>query len=286
MLVDYMLQAVHGSRQAESDIQRITRGKLETQGRWSKVRFHRNNVSAPSCESVPQPRQDKILLSPQRSLFSHSTRQDVSLCLTFTNLKQNNSDTARGYEDKARGRRGDRGKESERRLTCSQTPHLNINRNQQGAGEALKRPDRSIHPFWSLDLLNEMGCLMKDTAVLDRAFASPWCEVMLQETPPLSLSHYPSSSFRLCDYTNSFVSLEKRRKVSVVFVKILIAQVSRKWPLRVLLANELPGRGSVVSPSNTGLCSEIKVTFPLEEMSQRDVMAEERGPSSISLAIK
>ncbi|KAL7406155.1 hypothetical protein ABVT39_014107 [Epinephelus coioides] len=74
--------------------------------------------------------------------------------------------------------------------------------------------------------------------------------------------------------------------VLVVFVKSLIAQVSRKWPLRVWLANELPERGSVVSRSNTGLCSLIKVTYLQGKMPQRDVMTEEGGPASLSLAIK
>lgn len=50
-------------------------------------------------------------------------------------------------------------------------------------------------------------------------------------------------------------------QVSVIFVESLIAQVSRKWLLRVWLANELPGRGSVVSRSITGPCSLIKVTY-------------------------
>lgn len=75
-------------------------------------------------------------------------------------------------------------------------------------------------------------------------------------------------------------------QVLVVFVESLIAQVPWKWPLRVWLANELPGRGSVVSRSNTGLCSLIKVTYLQGEMPQRDVMTKERGLAGISLATK
>lgn len=45
-----------------------------------------------------------LFLTSQRSLFSHSACQDVSLSPTFTNLKQNYSVIACGYEDKAKGR--------------------------------------------------------------------------------------------------------------------------------------------------------------------------------------
>lgn len=75
-------------------------------------------------------------------------------------------------------------------------------------------------------------------------------------------------------------------QVLVVFVKSLIAQVSGKWQLRVWLANELPGRGSVVSWSNTGLCSLIKVTYLQRKMPLCDVMTKGKGRASISLAIK
>lgn len=65
-----------------------------------------------SCESMAQPLADKIFLTSQRSLFSHSARQDVFLSLTFTNLKQNYSVIAHGYKDKARSRRREGEKES------------------------------------------------------------------------------------------------------------------------------------------------------------------------------
>lgn len=74
--------------------------------------------------------------------------------------------------------------------------------------------------------------------------------------------------------------------ISVVFVQSLIAQVSRKWLLRVWLANELPGRGSVVSRSIAGPCSLIKVTYLRGKMPQHDAMTDERGLASIPLAIK
>lgn len=75
-------------------------------------KLHQNNVSALSCESMAQPLADKIFLTSQRSLFSHSARQDVFLSLTFTNLKQNYSVIAHGYKDKARSRRRESYKES------------------------------------------------------------------------------------------------------------------------------------------------------------------------------
>lgn len=45
-----------------------------------------------------------MFLTSRRSLFLHSACQDVSLSPTFTNLKQNYSVIARGYEDKAKGK--------------------------------------------------------------------------------------------------------------------------------------------------------------------------------------
>lgn len=51
-------------------------------------------------------------------------------------------------------------------------------------------------------------------------------------------------------------------------------------------ANELPGTGSVVSRSHTGLGSLIKVTYLLGKMPQCDVMTNGRGVARISLAIK
>ena len=49
-------------------------------------------------------------------------------------------------------------------------------------------------------------------------------------------------------------------QVSVAFLESLIAQVSRKWLLRMWRANELPERWSVVNWINTGPCYLIKVT--------------------------
>lgn len=45
-----------------------------------------------------------MFLTSRWSLFSHSACQDVSLSSTFTNLKQNYSVIACGYEDKAKGK--------------------------------------------------------------------------------------------------------------------------------------------------------------------------------------
>lgn len=74
--------------------------------------FKIDHNNALTCyETVAQPLAGDIPLTSQRSLFSHSARQDVFLSLTFTNLKQNYSVIASGYEDKARGRRGERASE-------------------------------------------------------------------------------------------------------------------------------------------------------------------------------
>ncbi|KAK2854239.1 hypothetical protein Q5P01_006900 [Channa striata] len=172
---------------------------------------------------------------------------------------------------------GERGKESERR--------------REDGGGAERSTAHLLHQHlsfnqhsWFLDLLNEVGCLMKDSAVLDQALASPRSVMLLHEAPLCLSLITSSSSLHLCLHTTLFIGLYTLTagsalllcpQVLVVFVKILIAQVSGKWRLRVLPANELPGRGSVVSPSNTGLRSQIKVTFPQGEMSQRDATAED-----------
>lgn len=58
-----------------------------------------------------QPLADQTFLTSQRSRLSHWARQHVFLSFTFSNLKQNYSVIARGYEDKARSRRRDRERE-------------------------------------------------------------------------------------------------------------------------------------------------------------------------------
>lgn len=80
---------------------------------------------------MAQPLADKIFLTSQRSLFSHSARQDVSLSLTFTNLKQNYSVIARGYEDKARGRERAEERGKQREIEAVYIPFLTHSFNQK-----------------------------------------------------------------------------------------------------------------------------------------------------------
>lgn len=69
-------------------------------------------ISALSGESVAQPLADEIYFLPLTDHRFHIPHVKMSSPpLTFTNLKQNYSVAARGYEDKARGRRRERANE-------------------------------------------------------------------------------------------------------------------------------------------------------------------------------
>lgn len=86
---------------------------------WGTPRVHASTLSWVNCGSTSG-RLDMFRTS-RRSLFSHSACQDVSLSPTFTNLKQNYSVIAHGYEDKAKGkgRKTAEGKRTEGRFYIS-----------------------------------------------------------------------------------------------------------------------------------------------------------------------